>query len=312
MKKLPLKRPHGAALGHLAALGSMSFFGLMSPMCKVAMGGGVIDGLMLSTMRVSGAAALFWLVSLLLPREPIRRRDLLPLFGMSLCGMTINQFSYVIGMQFTSPTNGCVVATTTPVFTLVLSAIFLHIAVTRRKALGMAVAALGALVLIFGSQAQGGLSGNPFGDALCLLAQLSAACYFVFFGGVLHRYSPITMMKWLFGLSALVTLPFCGYHLWAAPWEQLTSAEGAGAAYVVIGGSFISYLLLIVAQQRLEPPTVATYNYIQPAIAALVGVLLGVDLLTWQKGLAFLLIGSGVWVVTHRKRRKARKIVRVS
>lgn len=289
----------GAAAGHVAALAAMLCFGLMSPMCKVAMQGGVIDGLRLATLRVSGAALLFYVVSLFLPRERVRKRDLLPLLGMSLCGMAINQFCYVSGVELTSPTNGTVAATTTPVFTLVLSVLFLHLRTTYQKVFGMALAACGALVLVLGSRSTGGVSGHPLGDALCLFAQFSAACYFVFFGKVLHRYSPITMMKWLFGLSALVTLPFFAHHLWAAPWAALTPAEGAGAAYVVIGGSFVSYLLLITAQQRLEPPTVATYNYVQPAVAATVGILLGVDMLTWQKLVAIALIGIGVHFVTH-------------
>lgn len=295
-----LFRPfHGVAAGHFAALSAMLCFGLMSPLCKVAMQGEVIDGLTLATMRVSGAALLFWIVSLFLPPEPVRHRDLLPLFGMSLCGMAINQFCYVSGVQLTSPTNGTVAATTTPVFTLVLSVLFLRLRTTKRKIFGMALAACGALVLILGSQRTGGLSGHPLGDALCLFAQFSAACYFVFFFNVLHRYSPITMMKWLFGLSALVTFPLCAGHVWAAPWENLTAAAGASACYVVVGGSFVSYLLLMTAQQRLDPPTVATYNYIQPAVAASVGVLLGVDMLTWQKLVAVALIGIGVHFVTH-------------
>lgn len=285
--------------GHISALAAMLCFGLMSPMCKVAMQGGVIDGLTLAELRVSGAALLFWLVSLARPRERVRARDLLPLFGMSLCGMSINQFCYVCGMQLTSPTNGTVAATTTPVFTLLLSVLYLHLHTTGKKVFGMALAACGALVLILGSRATGGVSGHPLGDALCLFAQFAAACYFVFFGGVLHRYSPITMMKWLFGFSALVTLPLFGWHVAAAPWGELTSAAGAGALYVVVGGSFLSYLLLITAQQRLDAPTVATYNYVQPAVAATVGILLGLDMLTWQKAVAMALIAVGVRFVTH-------------
>lgn len=295
----------GAAAGHAAALAAMLCFGLMSPLCKVAMQGGVIDGLTLASLRVSGAALLFYVASLFLPRERVRRRDILPLFGMSLCGMAINQFCYVSGMELTSPTNGTVAATTTPVFTLILSVLFLHLRTTYKKVFGMGLAACGALVLVLGSRSTGGVSGHPLGDALCLFAQFSAACYFVFFGKVLHRYSPITMMKWLFGLSAVVTLPLFGYHVWSAPWEQLTPAAGAGTAYVVIGGSFVSYLLLITAQQRLEPPTVATYNYVQPAVAASVGILLGVDMLTWQKLVAIALIAVGVHFVTHGGKRRA-------
>ena len=77
-------------------------------------------------------------------------------------------------------------------------------------------------------------------------------------------------------------------------------AEIAGSAYVVLFGSFVSYLLMIVGQRHLEPPTVTAYNYIQPIIAATVGILLGVDVLTWQKVVAVLCIAAGVWAISRK------------
>ena len=76
--------------------------------------------------------------------------------------------------------------------------------------------------------------------------------------------------------------------------------EILGSAYVVLFGSFVSYLLMIVGQRHLEPSTVAAYNYIQPIIAATVGILLGVDMLTWQKVVAVLCIAAGVWAISRK------------
>lgn len=284
--------------GHISTLGAVILFGLMSPMCKLAMQQGAVDGLLLAFFRVSGAALLFWLISLLVAREKISRADWLPLLGMSLCGMVINQFLYVLGIQYTSPTNACVVGTSTPVMTFILASLFLHHRVTLLRVCGFLLATLGALVLILGSG--GGLSGHPLGDALCLISQFSAACYFVFFGRVLRRYHPVTTMKWLFLIAtALTTLPMLG-RLTALPTTDFSTQELFAIAYVVIGGSFFSYLLLIVGQRHLEPPTVAAYNYVQPIIAAIVGILLGLDMLTWQKCLSLLLIATGVLLISKR------------
>jgi drug/metabolite transporter (DMT)-like permease len=213
--------------------------------------------------------------------------------------MVINQFLYVLGIQYTSPTNACVVGTSTPVMTFILAALFLHHRVTWLKAGGFLLASVGALVLILGSG--GGLSGHPLGDTLCLISQFSAACYFVFFGGGLRRYHPVTIMKWLFLFATVLTvLPISG-RLAALPTAAFSMHELFAIAYVVIGGSFFSYLLLIVGQRCLEPPTVAAYNYVQPIIAAAVGILLGLDILTWQKSLALLLIASGVALINIRR-----------
>ena len=73
-----------------------------------------------------------------------------------------------------------------------------------------------------------------------------------------------------------------------------------GTAYVVVFGSFVSYLLMIVGQRHLEPPTVTAYNYTQPVIAATAGILLGVDALSWQKMVAVVLIAVGVWFISRR------------
>jgi drug/metabolite transporter (DMT)-like permease len=218
---------------------------------------------------------------------------------MSLCGMGINQFCYVLGVQYTSPTNACVITTSTPVFTFILSAVFLHAAVTARRVGGLIIAATGALVLILGSQMQGGRSGSPVGDAICLFSQLAVSFYFVFFSGVIQKYHPVVLMRWLFLISAVLTAPLWLHEVCTLPWDQLGMAEIAGSAYVVLFGSFVSYLLMIVGQRHLEPPTVTAYNYIQPIIAATVGILLGVDVLTWQKVVAVFCIAAGVWAISR-------------
>ena len=285
---------------HLITLCAFICFGLMSPLCKWAMESGCITGVSMAGFRLCGAALLFWLVSPLVPRQRIDAADWKHLIIMSLCGMGINQFCYVLGVQYTSPTNACVITTSTPVFTFALSAIFLHAAITARKVGGLALAAAGALVLILGSQMQGGRSGSPLGDAICLFSQLSASCYFVFFSGVIRRYHPVVLMRWLFLISALITCPLWAWEIFALPWGKLGMPEILGSAYVVIFGSFVSYLLMIVGQRHLEPSTVAAYNYIQPVIAATVGIMLGVDALTWQKLVAVLCIAAGVWAISRK------------
>lgn len=285
---------------HLITLGAFLCFGLMSPLCKWAMAGGLINGISMAAFRLCGAALLFWAASMAAPKQKVEREDWRALILMSLCGMGINQFCYVTGVQYTSPTNACVITTSTPVFTFALSAIFLHATVSARKIIGLTLAATGALVLILGSQLQGGLSGNPLGDGICLLSQLAASCYFVFFSGVIKKYHPIILMRWLFTISAVLTAPIWMHEICSLSWLRFGTAEIYGSLYVVLFGSFISYLLMIVGQRHLEASTVAAYNYTQPVIAATVGILLGLDVVTWQKVAAVLFIAAGVWAIARK------------
>lgn len=292
--------------GHLCTFGAAVLFGLMSPMCKLAMQGGELDALTLAFCRVSGAAVFFWLISPFCPRQPIRKKDWLPLLGMSLCGMIFNQFFYVLGIQYTSPSNACIVGTFTPVMTFILAAVFLHHRITAGRIVGLGVACTGALVLVLGSGSNR-ICGHPFGDMLCLFSQFSAACYFVFFGGILKLYHPVTIMKWLFLMASGLTLLPMWSHLSELQIQHICMMELLAVLYIVVGGSFFSYLLLIVGQKCLEPPTVAAYNYIQPLLAVAVGVFLGLDSFSWLKALSLILIACGVTLISVLSSEKASK-----
>ena len=54
-------------------------------------------------------------------------------------------------------------------------------------------------------------------------------------------------------------------------------------------------------QKSLRPTLVGMYNYVQPVVATITGVCLGLDRFTPMKGLAIVLIFSGVWLVTVSK-----------
>ncbi len=291
------------AKGHLATFFAAVLFGLMSPVSKLVMGQGVIDGYALAAMRICGAAMLFWGASFVArDKQGINwRKDGFSLLGMSLCGMALNQFFYIVGVQYTAPTNACVIGTGVPVMALLLSAVFLGLRITWAKGVGVMLASIGAVVLVSGSAAGDAATGSVAGDAMVFISQVFAAFYFVFFGRVIAKYRMITLLKWLFTLSAIPVLCIYSTHLIQLPWGELTFVSAAGTAYVVCIGTFVCYFLLMSGQKRLTPPVVATYNYVQPVVAALLGICWGLEVLTWQKCLALVLVAVGVRCVSKPK-----------
>ena len=272
----------------------------MSPASKYALSSGLFDGLALGVLRLWGAAVAFSLLAAATRAfVRIEKGDWPSVVGMALTGMVFNQCLYVTGIQFTSPVNACVIGSVTPVVVLVLSVFFLGAALTVRKAAGTALAFAGALTLVLGSAATGGRAGSPIGDLMCVCSQTSAACYFVFFGRVIRKYPPIALLAWVFLVAAVLVAPIGIWKLdlLCAGFSDLPVT--AAVAYVVFGGTFAAYLFLLVAQRHLEPAVVATYNYVQPLVAAFAGLALSLEHITWQKCLAGLLIAIGVWLVTH-------------
>ena len=297
-----------AVLGHLCMFAACAIWGLMAPLGKHAMTNGV-GGLEMVTLRVVGGAACFWLLSLFVKSEQVRPKDLLLLFFAALLGIVFNQCCYTIGLSLTSPINASIMTTMMPIITMVLAAIFLREPITSKKVLGIFCGAIGALILI-GTRADGfgslgkGSAGSTLGDLLCLGAQLSFAVYLTLFKYLIQRYSVVTCMKWMITYAAIVLTPVSFSRMAALDWAGISTQVWLETAFVVVGGTFIAYILMMQGQKTLRPTVVSMYNYVQPIVACLVSVWMGVGVFGWSQSAAIVLVFTGVWLVTQSKSRR--------
>ena len=53
--------------------------------------------------------------------------------------------------------------------------------------------------------------------------------------------------------------------------------------YVVLGGSFLAYLCIMTAQRLLRPTVVSMYNYMQPIVATIAAIIMGMGSFGWEK-----------------------------
>ena len=282
-------------------------WGIMSPISKSIFLTGVISAFSLTNMRMVGAAAFFWIASLFMPRESVTKRDLLLLFAASLFGITLNQGFFVVGLSYTTPIDASVVASLTPIITMILAAFIQKEPMTGKKVIGVFMGLTGALILILdgaGSVSGGSLSGGRvMGDLFCLIAEVSFAIYYVAFKGLISRYTPVTLMKWMFLFATICCLPIGGSEVMRIPFAQLDSTIYLDLFFVIFGATFLSYMLVSVGQKRLRPTIVSMYNYTQPIVASLLAIWWGMDSFDVMKGFAILLVFLGVYVVTTSKSR---------
>ena len=292
---------------HLSMFTAEAIWGLMAPIAKAAMNSG-FDGMSVVSFRVGGAAVLFWLASFLGPREHIPVSDILKLAGAALLGIVFNQGLYNIGLSITSPVNASIVTTSMPIFAMVLSFFILKEPITWKKAMGVAIGCCGALILILSSASAGNAKvGDIRGDLMCFAAQFSFALYLALFNPVIRKYNVFTVNKWMFTWASLFVLPFTGWHVSQLPWASFTVATWLEVGYVVVFGTFLSYLLSVVAQRVLRPTVVSVYNYVQPIVSVIVSVAVGLSVFTLPQGVAVLLVFSGVWLVIKSKSKRDEK-----
>lgn len=295
-------------IGHISMFLANASWGLMSPIAKIVMVSGAVTSLVLTDMRIFGAMVLFWIISFFKKNERVAPRDMAKLFGASLLAIVFNQGCFIFGVGMTSPGDASIIATSMPLWAMILAAFFLKEPITGKKVIGIAFGAAGALLLILGSSSEVSHThdGNNYilGDLLVLLAQLSYALYIVLFKNFVTKYSLITVMKWMFTYAFICILPFSYDGLLATNWDLLGIREIGAIGFIVVCATFISYMLIVVGQKRLRPTVAGMYNYIQPLVACIVSVCLGMDSFNLTKGLAIVMIFSGVYLVTASKSRK--------
>ena len=288
--------------GHGAMLVAELMWGLMAPVSKVVLAG-VLTPLLLTDFRVAGAALLFWLVSAFMKAEPVARGDKLRMFFAALLAIVFNQGVFMVGLNRTSPIDASIIATSSPILTMVIAALCLREPVTGKKVAGVVMGAVGALLLILGGRQGSFGGGGIWGDLLCLAAQFSFSLYLVFYKGLTARYSPVTLMKWMFTYATLCIVPFTLGEIAALEWRLLDATSLAGAAVVLFCGTFISYLLVPIGQKSLRPTVVSIYNYLQPVVGSTVAICWGLDRFTVWKAAAVVLVFAGVFIVTRRSKR---------
>lgn len=285
--------------GHLAMFGANLTWGLMAPVVKIVLASGVVAPMLLVDFRMAGAALLFWITSLFMPREHVPARDKLLLCGAGMLGILCNQGCFVLGVSMTSPSEASLVTTTMPMWVMLLAWLILREPISLKKAGGIAVGACGALILMLGSPAQSANASNPvLGDLIILTAQLSFALYLTLYRNFIRKYSLVTLMKWMFLSAAIMSLPISVPVAAATNWSAISAVEWGGIATVVIFATYIAYICVMTGQKLLRPTVVGIYNYLQPIVATTVGITLGIDTFTLPKAIAVVLIFSGVWLVT--------------
>lgn len=286
--------------GHAAMLVANVIWGFMAPVSKYVMNFESVSSFAVTGFRVAGACVLFWISSIFLKNEKVERKDKIRLLFASMLAVMFNQGLFVTGVSMTSPVDASVITTFLPVITMVISAVILSEPITFLKVGGIVLGISGALILVLTAAASNSGS-NIWGDICCICAQFSFAFYVVLFKDLVAKYSPITVMKWMFLFATLIFVPFLLPDMAAVDYSTLPSTVYWGIVQVVVGGTFICYFLIPVGQHRLRPTVVVMYNYVQPLVATSAALAVGMDTFSLWKVLAAVLIFAGVFTVTQSR-----------
>ena len=250
-------------------------------------------------LRVIGGGLMFLLLRFSSKFEKVDKGDFLRIALCGLTGVAINQLCFFNGLAITSPVHASLIMTINPIFVLIASAIILGTLITSRKILGIALGGIGAVFLLLNTPESTTANGpSLLGDILILINALSYGVYLVIVKPLMSKYKPITVISWVFIFGAFFAIPIGISEVQAIDWTSFGSEEWLRISYVIVGTTFLAYLLNIYALGSVDPTVVSIYIYLQPIIVTLLTAVWAYGSIGIPTIVCAAAIFTGVWLVS--------------
>jgi drug/metabolite transporter (DMT)-like permease len=227
----------------------------------------------------------------------IRRHDIGRLGALGIVGLALNSACYFAAIGRLDVGVALTIQYLGPLLLL------LWLKLVHRRALpgGLwAVAALSAIgcFLVVGAYHPGGLDGVGIAEAFG--AGITFAFYLYSAEKAGHRYQPLTILAWGFGMASVFWLIV--QPLWSFPIHILSTPRNAAfAAFLVVGGTIVPFVCIIASVRHLPAPRAAIVATLEPVLGALLAWPIHDQALSaLQITGGLVTVGAIVWVQSQR------------
>lgn len=249
--------------------------------------------------RVFISTFLFFLIYIIFYREKIDSKDYFRFFACGFFGIALNQLMFFKGISQTSAIHGSLLMITTPIITYIISTILYKQKFRAIKLGGISLGMAGAAVLILSGASDRGNS-TLIGDLFVVVNAISFSIYLVLVKPLMNKYSPLTV----------IFLCFLTGSIWVgiAGWQEAShfNIQNFPIRYyphflfVILGATFIVYLLNIIAIRTVSATTVSSFMYLQPLFAIAISILFAGEKLSFYSILGGILIIFGLWLINKK------------
>ena len=245
-------------------------------------------------------AALFSLIPMLWEtRERVAPSDRLKILGAALLMGVARKLCMMFGLSETSPIDGSIIGTVTPLLVLVLSVIVGVDRLSVMKVLGLMLGMAGTLAIILASGSDLHTHSSVWGNVLILVSSCVSAFYMVLCKRLVGKYRVTTVLRWIYCASAFVILPFGVDDMLTIDFSGMDTKILLASLFVLIVPTYLPNLLLNYSLRSVAPTASSIYAYIQPVVAVGLSVAMKLDKLHPDTLLFAIVIFIGVALVVE-------------
>lgn len=258
----------------------------------------LVSPLGLTTLRIVGAAILFWIFfGFNKSVQAFSKKDVLLLVCCAIAGISLNQALSIKGISLTSPIHASLLILTTPISISLLAAIFLKEKLSQFKMIGLLLGIAGGALLIFSRDLSAVNHGNQaMGDFYVILSALCYSTYVLLMKPLASKFQNLIILKWVFLIGSLISLPIGYTDLVLIKWSSFNFTTWFCLFYIVIGATFLAYFFMNYGISKIGASRTSSFMYSQPFFAAIAAIIILKEGISLPKIIAALLIFAGVYI----------------
>jgi drug/metabolite transporter (DMT)-like permease len=256
----------------------------------------------INIIRIGVSLVLFWILFLFkTPEKKIDKKDIPAFLLFALTAIALNQMLFIKGLSFTFPIHAALLTLITPILITIIAARVLKEKITFTKMFGLFLGVLGAVLLISNRQVSAPGENTVLGDSLVILSALAYTFYFILVKPLMNKYSSVQVIRWIFTIGFLMTLPFSFQEFSHITWNVFTFKDWLILFIIVVPGTFLAYIFNVYGIQKLSASKAGAYIYSQPVFAVVIAMIFLKEELSLYKIIAAILIFAGVFL-SNKKR----------
>lgn len=280
-------------------------WGIASPVIKFTQRG--IETLPFLTYRFFLAgifgAVFLWATKTRLPKKG----DFLNLCLYGLLTSAISLGFLFLGLERTTVVEANLITATSPLIVSIVSAKFLHDHITNKEKLGLGIAFLGTLLVIF-RPLNGHTNGTILGNFFVLLYVLSGTWAAIVGKRLLRKgVKASTLTNFSFVISFIAIGAYALYHLGLPSIVNTVTTlpleYQLGVWYMAFISGTLAFTLSNTAQKTIEVSESAVFSYLLPVVAVPVAIVWLGEKITPTFVVGAIIIAIGVFIAEWKRRR---------
>lgn len=264
---------------------------------------GEFDPYLFIALRLLIASLFFWPIYFMSGRPWPTDLNLWRHAAVSgVVGVAIPMTFFILSLQYQSSGMASILVTASPALMVIAAHLFLpDERMTRNKALGVALALFGSLLLVW--RGESGLAGvgraSPLAFVLILIGQFFDIATAIHIRRRMLDMHPMAVTGIRLSVGALVMLAV-SLAVTGFSWPSITTAGYFSLGYAALIGALAGQFLAFYVTRRFGATAFALTSYLTPVVATTFGVFALGEIVTWVMLAGVALIGGGIHLINRQ------------